>query len=367
MCYSVFALGSSQYNSTFCEFGKNLDRTFRKLGAHQLTHIGLADEMKGQEIIFGKYSKTLFESTCKHFDIDVGSNSLEIVDENYNPAKVRLIEVDDHKSEFADNLSKMHNKQIVKLDAFSVIQLLPIESEREVLLVKLKPSTDDYKLDYKPGDHLAVFPTNPKDLVETILSHLQPDTVNMYPEDISKAAYRIEVQSNSKWVQYSKLPECTLTTALTNYLDIAGPPSQKFLKSVLPFVDDHMDKQRMQQLINNHREYEDWKIYHCPTIADLFIHFPSLKIGPKILFTQLNLLQPRYYSISSSLESSPNEVHLTMSVITMSKLIRFSNFEFLIELNHIFTQTKFIIQQIRKDLQEKDCVLTFFFFFQKST
>jgi len=110
-----------------------------------------------------------------------------------------------------------------------------------------------------------------------------------------------------------------LTEALTFYLDICGPPSEKFLKAVLSFVEDDMDKQRMQQLISNHREYEDWKQYHCPTIADLFVHFPSLKIGPKVLFTQLNLLQPRYYSISSSLDASPNEVHLTMTVVTMDK------------------------------------------------
>lgn len=323
LCFSVFALGSSQYSSTFCEFGKTLDRTFRKLGACPLANIGLADELKGQETTFGKYSKVLFEHTCNHFNIDYSSDKLEIEDENFNSSKVRLIEVDEHKSEFTENLSKMHNKQAVKLNAFSVTQLLPCESDRQVLLVKLKSPTDDYKLDYKPGDHLAVFPTNPKELVNEIISHLESDTVGMYREDISKAAYRIEIQSNNKWMQYSKLPECTLTEALTYYLDICGPPSQKFLKAILPFVRDDLEQKHMQKLINNHRDYEDWKQYNYPTLADLFIRFPSLKIGPKILFTQLNLLQPRYYSISSSLESTPNEIHLTMTVVTMGKLISF--------------------------------------------
>lgn len=318
--YSVFALGSSQY-STFCEFGKSLDKTFRKLGAKQLANIGLADEMRGQETMFTKWSKVLYEHTCKSFNIDINSNNLEVdQDENYNPSKVRLIEVDDHKQDLNETLGKMHNKQIIQLEAYSIIQLLPSEIDKQVLLVKLRPpSTDVYQLDYKPGDHLAVFPNNPKELVDKILSHLEPDTVGMYKEDISKATYRIEIQSNGKWNQSSKLPECTLTEALTNYLDICGPPSQKFLKAILPYVLDKLDNQRMQKLISSHRDYEEWKHYHCPTLADLFAHFPSLKIGPKMLFTQLNLLQPRYYSISSSLESSPNEVNLTMTVVQMGK------------------------------------------------
>ena len=316
--YSVFALGSSQY-STFCEFGKNLDRCFRRLGAHPLAGVGLADELKGQSTMFLRWYKALYEHTCKKFGIEISSNNLEVEEEIYNPSKVRLIELDDHRPEISENLNKMHNKQIVQLDAFSVEHLLPAESEKQVLLVKLKPSTDDYKLDYKPGDHLAVFPKNAPELVDRILGHLEPDTVGMYREDIHKTTYRIEVQANSQWVAYSKLPECTLREALTNYLDIAGPPSLKFLKSILAFAADDLDKQRIQKLIANHRDFEEWKHYNCPTLADLFLHFPSLKLGPKILFTQLNLLQPRYYSISSSLESSPNEVHLTMTVVTMGK------------------------------------------------
>lgn len=317
--YAVFALGSSQY-STFCEFGKNLDRCFRKLGAHPLAGVGLADELKGQSTMFGKWAKVLYEHTCKKFNIEMTSNNLEVEEEVYNPHKVRLIELDDHRPEIGENLSKMHNKQIVQLDTFSVEQLLPVESDKQVLLVKLKPPTDDYQLDYKPGDHLAVFPKNPSDLVDRVLSHLKPDTVGMYSQDIQKTTYRIEVQSNGKWLHYSKLPECTLREALTSYLDITGPPSLKFLKSILPFAEDELDKQRMQKLITNHRDYEEWKQWNCPTLADLFDHFPSLKLGPKILFTQLNLLQPRYYSISSSLASSPNEVHLTMTVVTMGRL-----------------------------------------------
>lgn len=316
--YSVFALGSSQY-TTFCEFGKNLDRTFRKLGAHPLAGVGLADELKGQSTVFGKWYKVLYEHTCKKFNIEISSNNLEVEDEIFNANKVRLIELDDHRPEISENLNKMHNKQIVQLDAFSVEQLLPSESDKQVLLVKLRPPTEDYQLDYKPGDHLAVFPKNPTELVDRILGHLKPDTIGMFQQDIQKTTYRIELQSNGKWVPYSKLPECTLREALTNYLDICGPPSIRFLKSVLPYVQEELDAQRMQKLIANHRDYEEWKHYHCPTLADLFAHFPSLKLGPKILFTQLNLLQPRYYSISSSLESTPNEVHLTMTVVTMGK------------------------------------------------
>ena len=44
--------------------------------------------------------------------------------------------------------------------------------------------------------------------------------------------------------------------------------------------------------------------------------FPSIQMPSTLLLTQLSLLQPRYYSISSSPDMYPDEVHLTVAIVS---------------------------------------------------
>ncbi|NXS57777.1 NOS3 protein, partial [Brachypteracias leptosomus] len=64
------------------------------------------------------------------------------------------------------------------------------------------------------------------------------------------------------------------------------------------------------------RLYEEWKWFRCPTLLEVLEEFPSVGLPPALLLTQLPLLQPRYYSISSAPGPSPGEIHLTVAVVT---------------------------------------------------
>lgn len=69
--------------------------------------------------------------------------------------------------------------------------------------------------------------------------------------------------------------------------------------------------------------YEDWKQDKQPHILEVLDEFPSLRVNPTLFMTQLPLLQPRFYSISSSPQMSVGEIHATVAVVkynTMGKL-----------------------------------------------
>lgn len=61
--------------------------------------------------------------------------------------------------------------------------------------------------------------------------------------------------------------------------------------------------------------YNEWKNYGMPSVPDTMKMFRSLRVPAAFLLTQLPLLQPRYYSISSSLDACPGEVHVTAEVV----------------------------------------------------
>lgn len=63
------------------------------------------------------------------------------------------------------------------------------------------------------------------------------------------------------------------------------------------------------------RRYEEWKWFRCPTLLEVLEQFPSVALPAPLLLTQLPLLQPRYYSVSSAPNAHPGEVHLTVAVL----------------------------------------------------
>lgn len=64
--------------------------------------------------------------------------------------------------------------------------------------------------------------------------------------------------------------------------------------------------------------YEEWKFWYYPHIAEVLNEFPSLRVSPTFLLSQLPLLQPRFYSISSSPKMFPGEIHVTVAVVNYS-------------------------------------------------
>ena len=61
--------------------------------------------------------------------------------------------------------------------------------------------------------------------------------------------------------------------------------------------------------------YENWKFSAFPSVATVLSEFPSLRVSPTFLLSQLPLLQPRFYSISSSPAMHPGEIHATVAVV----------------------------------------------------
>lgn len=66
-------------------------------------------------------------------------------------------------------------------------------------------------------------------------------------------------------------------------------------------------------------------------MLEVLEEFPSVAPYAPLLVTQLSILQPRFYSISSSPSLHPNEVHLTVAVVvykTQGNFIIFFNITF---------------------------------------
>uniref|UniRef100_A0AAX7V4P7 Nitric oxide synthase n=1 Tax=Astatotilapia calliptera TaxID=8154 RepID=A0AAX7V4P7_ASTCA len=289
--FSVFGLGSRAYPH-FCAFAHAVDTLFEELGGERILRMGEGDELCGQEESFRTWAKKVFKAACDVFcvgddvNIEKANDSLISNDRSWKKSKFRLT----YTAE-APALTEGESS-----------------SCRSTIFVRLHTNNHD-SLRYKPGDHLGIFPGNHEDLVTALIEKLEDaPPVNQ----IVKVEFLEERNTalGGNWTNETRIPPCTIYQAFQYFMDITTPPSpvllHRYLCTTLSF----------SVTLQGLQEYEEWKWYNNPTLVEVLEEFPSIQMPSTLLLTQLPLLQPRYYSISSSPDLHPGEIHLTVAVVS---------------------------------------------------
>ncbi|XP_021093889.1 nitric oxide synthase, inducible isoform X1 [Heterocephalus glaber] len=308
--YAVFGLGSSMY-PRFCAFAHDIDLKLSQLGASQLTPVGEGDELSGQEDAFRTWAVQTFKAACEAFDVR-GKHHIQIPKlytstVTWEPHHYRLVQ-DLQPLDLNKALSRLHAKDVFTMRLKSQQNLQSPKSSRTTLLVELS-CEDSRGLAYLPGEHLGVFPCNQPALVQGVLERVV-DSLGAHN------IMRLEAldDSGSYWVKAKRLPPCSLSQALTYFLDITTPPTQLQLQKLARLATEQAERQRLETL-SQPSEYNKWKFTNSPTFLEVLEEFPSLRVPAAFLLSQLPILKPRYYSISSSPDHTPSEVHLTVAVV----------------------------------------------------
>src|SRR5256885_3031859 len=146
-------------------------------------------------------------------------------------------------------------------------------------------------LNYEVGDSMTVWPTNDPKLVDQILKAI--------------------CANGEEKVKSPKGTETTLREALFRDCRITQT-TPKFLKMITeranaaPLLTELLDPERKEDL--------DRYLWGMEVI-DFLAEHPSIKISPQEFVDVLAKLQPRLYSIASSLKAHPNQVHFTIDVV----------------------------------------------------
>ncbi|XP_072839703.2 nitric oxide synthase 1 isoform X1 [Pogona vitticeps] len=318
--FSVFGLGSRAYPH-FCAFARAVDTLLEELGGERILRMGEGDELCGQEESFRTWAKKVFKAACDVFcvgddvNIEMANNSLISNDRSWKRSKFRLTYVAE-APELTQGLYSIHKKRVFAARLLTRQNLQSPKSSRSTIFVQLH--TNSHKeLHYKPGDHLGVFPGNHEELVNALIERLEdapPTNQLVKVELLEERSTALGVISN--WTDENRIPPCTIFQAFKYYLDITTPPTPILLQQFALLATSDKEKKHLQILSRGLQEYEEWKWSKNPTMVEVLEEFPSVQMPSTLLLTQLPLLQPRYYSISSSPDMYPDEVHLTVAVVS---------------------------------------------------
>ncbi|WP_417317174.1 assimilatory sulfite reductase (NADPH) flavoprotein subunit [Emcibacter sp.] len=265
--YAVLGLGDSSYEF-FCEAGKRLDQRFETLGAKRLSPRVDCD--------------IDYEKPAEEWSVSV----LETLGTGEAPGAE-----DSRKMESvlfpASPVTDFDKKNPFIATVIENLRLTGAGSTKETRHIEI--SIEGSGLVYEPGDALGIWPSNDPEVVAALL-----DSLGM--------AGDFEVELNGKTI--------TLEAAFADKLEITTA-TPRFLT---PWAERNgLDIAEVLQKEGNGCDTAAFLGRHH--IVDIVRKFPCDTISPQDFIGILRPLQPRLYSIASSMAAVPGEAHLTVSAV----------------------------------------------------
>lgn len=262
--FSVLALGDESYEY-FCQTGKDFDAKLLELGAERLA------DREDCDLDFDDLAEKWMNKNIEILNQSTGHGSTVTSTETVQSAKEkRYSKSNPYQAEVLEN-----------------INLNGRGSNKEVRHVELL--LDNYGESFEPGDCVVVLPQNEPEIVTLLIETLGWDK-------------DIEIPINDDG---DTLP---LEKALTEHFEIT-----KLTKPLLQKAAELFGNTELLSQIDNAewiQQYVDGR-----DVIDLLTEFPTSELKPETFYKLLRKLPAREYSIASSYEATPDEVHITVGAV----------------------------------------------------
>jgi len=263
--YSVLALGDSSYEF-FCKTGADFDQKLSDLGAVQLAPRVDCD------LDYDEPAAQWLAAVEVSLDVQTGGQSAAASVEIETTSSTQYSRTNPFKAEVLEN-----------------INLNGRGSNKETRHVEI--SLEGSGLTYEPGDSVGVFPTNNPDLIDEIIQ-----LGNWNAEET------VEINSQGE--------RRALRIALLNHLEITV-----VTKPLLEKLSNYSESEELKRIIKKEHAEELRAYVDGRDLLDALKDFGPVEASEQQLVGILRKLPARLYSIASSLEANPEEVHLTIGVV----------------------------------------------------
>ena len=261
LSYAVLALGDSSY-AYFCETGRRIDQRLSELGATAImSRVDCDVDFKPAAESWSKSLLDRLQQEAEEKTSVVSLRPAEPVTTQYTRENPLLV-------------TRLTNQRITGRASGKAVHHIELDIE-------------DTGLSFEPGDSLGVVPKNSPRLVAEFLK-------------LTGLSHDASVQLSEKTL--------SVTTALTDYLELSNLSSG--------FLTEYAQHTQATELLDACEDpVQRAELFATHQIIDVIRRFPT-KLTAQQWVDLLPRIAPRLYSIASSQEANPDEVHLTVDILS---------------------------------------------------
>ncbi|GAB2802738.1 assimilatory sulfite reductase (NADPH) flavoprotein subunit [Halomonas shantousis] len=265
--FAVLGLGDSSYEH-FCQMGKDFDTRFAELGGERV------HDRQDCDVDYEEVAESWVETVLDRYAELSGAGS--------NAAANAGLAVPSAGA--PAQASQYSKKNPFQAEVLESLVLNGRGSAKETRHIEL--SLEGSGLIYEPGDALGVVPQNDPAYVDSLLETLRMEGGHDLGE--------------GKRLRDALLSEFEITTLTRPFLEHWAEVS---------------DAAELRRLLGEDARAELREWLYGRHIIDVLEHFPVEGIDAHEFVRALRKLPPRLYSIASSLNANPDEVHLTVGAV----------------------------------------------------
>ncbi|KAH7657685.1 Flavin reductase (NADPH) protein [Dioscorea alata] len=330
--YAVFGLGDSgyqKYNFT----AKKLDKRLLDLGATPIIEKGLGDDQhrSGYEGALDPWLSSLWSALNQTFPTIISSDSESVLSQigTLDQAKFQIIYHGSDNVQQSSSIMEDYNNNEKVIEEARLMsparyshddsrphhflkmivnqRLTQVDYERDVRHFEFEAHSSS--IDYQVGDVLEILPSQDLVAVDAFIQrcHLDPECyITVQPKSVDKRLNDV-------------VGPVKLRTFVALTMDIASASPRRYFFEVMSFfaTAEH-EKERLQYFASaeGRDDLYQYNQKERRTVLEVLEDFPSVQLPFEWLVQLVPPLKTRAFSISSSPLAHPNQVHITVSIVS---------------------------------------------------
>jgi cytochrome P450/NADPH-cytochrome P450 reductase len=288
--FSVFGCGNHEWESTFQDFPRLVDRRLAELGATRLHPRGDGDVAADFDGDLQNWDTALWPSIAEALGIDLGSEvggSTPRLHVEFLPA--------DRPSPFVHTLGAQPMRVLATRELTRPHGGVEVRPVRHLELQLPKGVT------YAAGDHLGIIPHNRPGLVVRVTQRFGLDP----------GAW-IRLDGASSFLPLGE--RVTVHQMLSDYVELQGVAGRRDVERLLEYTEFPWSRAQLERLLDG-ETYRQEILGRRLSVLDLLDMHPTCRLPFGIFLELLSPLSPRYYSISSSPRVESSSCSITVGAL----------------------------------------------------
>ncbi|XP_041914936.1 NADPH-dependent diflavin oxidoreductase 1 [Alosa sapidissima] len=311
---AVLGLGDSSYPK-FNFVAKKLSKRLLQLGANALLPVGLADDQHdlGADAVIDPWLKAFWEKALALYPLPAGQSLIK--DEEPLPPRYAFHFLDNIMNESSCRVNAQEDSgPPSSTHPFSarVVFNHRVTSPSHFQDVRhIEFDISGSNIEFTAGDVVMIRPCNAQEDVDEFCQLLRLDPQSQFtlqPTDTSTAAVP------------SRLPQpCSVRHLVECFLDIAAVPRRSFFELLATFATNELEREKLAEFSSAQGQDELHAYCNRPrrTALEVLADFPHTTAELKVdyLLDLYPEIQPRSFSIASSLLAHPNRIQILLAVV----------------------------------------------------